>query len=273
MQCPRCGYVMSPLDKDCVRCRDLSRSTSPTVPPMAPPPPGPPQRDLSMGQGRPATPYAPYQPPPMPGQYPPPLMPGQYSPPPPGAYTPPVPGAYPSPSHPTYTPPISKQGSTAHSYNGNTVARAAGVSVLGVLLILARVARVYLILDRINHSQNTVETQTYGNVNRSSLPSQSAPINQTRQGYPYPASNPGTTPSAFVSSPSPTPVPLAAQRAQDQMNQNMQRMQQMQAENQARMRQMQADNLQRMQQMQSQMRQNHFPQPPGSSMPPTGADR
>lgn len=55
MQCPNCGYMMSPFDKDCVRCARLGEKRT-VVLPQVMPPPLPPQPTQAI------------QPPPMPFQ-------------------------------------------------------------------------------------------------------------------------------------------------------------------------------------------------------------
>jgi hypothetical protein len=269
MQCPECGYVMSPFDKDCARCRTLGR-TPRTASPVVAASPALQQMDLSFGQDNPTGPPAAYRPPP-PAQ-------GLYSAPAPqSVYTPPPQGMYPSPSPlqaPNTPSSTAVKGSGTHHYNSNTVAGAAGISIIGVICILGRAARIYLAIDRLNHSRDQAETRSV-NIAVPPFPSsQYNPATIQPQGYSYTATNRGIAPPPFAGTPQfgPLPAELAAQRTRDQMNQNLARVQQMQAESQQRMQQMQAENQQRMQQMQSQMRQNGFPRP-GFGMPPTWPGR
>ncbi len=286
MQCPHCGYFMSPLDKECLRCRQNGYVAPPSVvPPIgpnaayAPPPqpnyaqpasvaPAPLPFDLpQVGMPAPA-PVAP--PSAYPSAYPSvqPLDLSQgYAAPQPTApvYTPPQPappvyGAPPAPpSGPGYRAPnsapynhaASAAGSSRSSgWNSGQVFGGAFGSIGVVILVCLRLWYYYDRAEQRRRSDADWNAHYNATIGRQ-INNSAAMVEQSRQN----AAN--FTPPPRYTVPQNMPSATNSQNsAFQQMQESQQRMQQMQQANQQRMQEMQQANQQRMQEMQQRMQQH-----------------
>lgn len=291
MQCPHCGYFMSPLDKECLRCRQNGYVAPPSVVPTigpnavyAPPPqpnyaqpapapvaplplpfdlpevgmpapvaqPSAQPLDLSQGYAV-LRPATPTYAPPQPAP-----MPPTYGAPPAA----PVGPGYRAPNSGPYmpsAPAASSSQSSSQSSRWNTGQVFGGTfgSIGVILLVCLRIWNIYDREERRRINQQEANAHYNATIGRQ-INNSAAMVEQSRQNAANFTPPPRyTVPQNMSSTNNMSSGTMSGQNsAFQQMQESQQRMQQMQQANQQRMQQMQQESQQRMQDMQQRMQQH-----------------